>query len=87
MYKQGDIVKVWSLQSFRYGGFIDGTEGVVKQDQKGDSVIVAVPRKMQGGEVEIDPSYAVYAKQLELVHRPGNKIQKFQELVRMLKEM
>lgn len=34
-FKRGDIVKVWSLQSFHGGGFIDGRKGIVGQDQTG----------------------------------------------------
>lgn len=65
-YKKGDIVKVWSLQSFYYGGFLKGKEGVVYQDQTGSSVLVSVERNFNG-EYRIDPAYEVYSKQLELV--------------------
>lgn len=66
MYKEGDVVKVYSLQSFHGGGFIDGTEGVVKQDQIGRSVLVTVERKFHGSYA-IDPHYEVYAEQLRFV--------------------
>jgi len=73
LFKKGDIVKVWSLQSFYDGGFIKGTEGVVIQDQNnGGSVLVAVVRKF-GGKDRIDPSYEVYSQQLRLVKRPTNQ--------------
>jgi len=71
IFKAGDVVKVYSLQSFKHGGFLNGTEGVVTQDQTGESVIVAVNRKIKGQE-KIDPSYEVYAKQLEMVSRHPN---------------
>ena len=79
-YKAGDIVKVWSLQSFYDGGFINGTEGVVKQDQICDSVIVAVERNM-GGTMKVDLSYEVYEQQLKLVHRPEKRSSEFRELI------
>lgn len=85
-YKQGDVVKVWSLQSFHGGGFIEGTEGVVKQDQMGKSVLVAVPRAIDG-KMKVDPSYEVYEQQLELVHRPKKLPDSFQELIHRLKSM
>ena len=64
-YKKGDIVKVWSLQSFFEGGFIKGRKATVMQDQIGSSIIVAVKRKINGKMV-IDPSYEVYAKQARM---------------------
>jgi len=59
-------VKVWSLQSFFDGGFIKGRKATVMQDQTGSSIIVAVKRKING-EMVIDPSYEVYAKQVRKV--------------------
>jgi len=85
-YKQGDVVKVWSLQSFHGGGFLEGVEGVVKQNQIGSSVIVAVPRKIDG-KMQVDPSYEVYEQQLEFVHRPKKLPDGFQELIHRLKSM
>ena len=85
-YKAGDVVKVWSLQSFHGGGFLDGVEGIVKQDQIGSSVLVAVVRKIDGKD-RVDPSYEVYEQQLELVHRPKKAINDLQELINKLKSM
>lgn len=73
-FKRGDIVKVWSLQSFHGGGFIDGKKGIVRQDQTGNSVLVIVHRKVNLGKPfphnnSIDSSYEVYARQLELVQK------------------
>ena len=71
-YKKGDAVKVWSLQSWSCGGFLDGREAVVKQDQNnGQSVFVSVVRNFSG-EMKLDPSYEVYAKQLELITPVGS---------------
>ena len=68
-YRKGDVVKVWSLQSFFGGGFLNGVEGIVSQDQHyDDSVLVSVSRKIKGKR-QIDPSYEVYPAQLELVAR------------------
>jgi len=69
VYKKGDIVKVWSLQSFHGGGFLDGVQGIVYQDQIGSSVLVSVVRVINGN-LETDPSYEVYSKQLEFIERP-----------------
>jgi hypothetical protein len=83
-YKAGDIVRVWSLQSFSGGGFLEGVEGVVRQDQVGSSVLVAVER-MINGRLQVDPSYEVYARQLELVHRPEVVPVNLRELIHRLK--
>lgn len=72
LFKKGDIVKVWSLQSFHDGGFINGKEGVVIQDQTGDSVLVSVVRKFEGKD-QVDPCYEVYSQQLRIVKRPTNQ--------------
>ena len=81
MYKKGDVVRVWSLQSFFGGGFIDGRLGIVKQDQIGSSVLVSVKRVVDG-VYKVDPSYEVYEKQLEFVSRPENKlVDKFDQLL------
>lgn len=65
-FKKGDKVRVWSLQSFSGGGFLNGAEAVVRQSQMGESVILAVFRNI-GGEQKLDTSYEVYAKQCELI--------------------
>ncbi len=71
-YETGDKVKVYSLQSFFDGGFINGTEGAVKQDQlDGGSVLVSVKRKIDG-EYKIDSSYEVYPEQLRLIKKKSN---------------
>jgi hypothetical protein len=69
-FKAGDKVRVWSLQSWSGGGFLNGKEAVVRQDQgSGDSVLLIVNR-MIGGSEQTDHAYEVYAKQCELVE-PG----------------
>jgi hypothetical protein len=67
-FKKGDRVRVWSLQSFSGGGFLNGEPAVVRQSQfqEGDSVILAVVRK-KDGVYKLDKSYEVYAKQCELL--------------------
>lgn len=74
LYKRGDVVKVWSLQSFDGGGFLKGKEGVVFQDQLPgeDSVLVTVKRRIDG-QNKIDPNYEVYAEQLKLVRKADEK--------------
>ena len=86
VYKKGDVVKVWSLQSFYGGGFLEGVEGIVQQDQHGSSVLVAVERNIDG-VMRIDPSYEVYDKQLELVHRPKSLPGNFRDFISKLKDM
>ena len=71
-FKKGDIVKVWSLQSFSGGGFLNGEHAFVRQSQKGDSVILCVVRKSNDGYA-LDKAYEVYAKQCELVTESNNK--------------
>ena len=66
MFKKGDRVKVWSLQSFSNGGFLNGAPAIVRQSQTGESVILCVVRNF-GGEYKLDKSYEVYAKQCELI--------------------
>jgi hypothetical protein len=70
-YKKGDRVRVWSLQSFSHGGFLNGEPAVVRQDQTGDSVILAVVRNIDG-IYKLDKSYEVYAKQCELYIQSQN---------------
>lgn len=66
-FKKGDRVKVWSLQSFSGGGFLEGEPAIVKQSQmEGGSVMIAVVRNFQG-EYKLDKSYEVYAEQLKLM--------------------
>lgn len=66
VYKRGDIVKVWSLQSFSNGGFLNGEIAIVRQDQTGSSVLLIVSRNIKGTYM-LDLSYEVYTKQVELV--------------------
>ena len=65
IYKKGDVVGVYSLQSFHNGGFLRGARGVVHQDQHGESgsVLVEVIRNI-GGKMKLDKSYEVYPEQL-----------------------
>lgn len=65
-YKRGDIVRVWSLQSFSHGGFLNGEIAIVRQDQTGSSVLLIVSRNIKGTHM-LDLSYEVYVKQIELV--------------------
>lgn len=67
LFNKGDEVRVWSLQSFVGGGFLDGAPAVVRQGQDviTDSVLVAVYRKGKDGNDFLDMNYEVYAKQLE----------------------
>ena len=74
MFKKGDRVKVWSLQSFSNGGFLNGEPAIVRQSQIGDSVILCVVRNFDG-DYKLDKSYEVYAKQCELIkENPKSKI-------------
>jgi len=82
MYKKGDFVSVFSLQSFFDGGFLYDESAIVKQDQYGKSVIIMVVRNI-GGRYRVDYSYEVYAEQLKLIKsfesfdkRTKNKINK-----------
>ena len=73
-FEKGDHVKVWSMQSFNGGGFLEGEPALVRQDQHGRSVILIVTRKLPsftetGSIAGIDSSYEVYLKQVELVKK------------------
>lgn len=96
VFKRGDIVKIWSLQSFHGGGFIDGKKGIVRQDQTGNSVLVIVHRKVNIGKPYphnniIDSSYEVYPRQLELVEKATpesiKNVQEFLELNQKVREV
>ena len=69
-YEKGDRVKVWSLQSFFHGGFLDGEKAVVRQSQTGDNsigsgtVVLGVVRNIEG-VYKLDQHYEVYARQCE----------------------
>ena len=95
-FKMGDIVKIWSLQSFHGGGFIDGKKGIVRQDQTGNSVLVIVHRTVNIGKPyphnnSIDSSYEVYGRQLELVEKATpesiKNVQEFLELNQKVREI
>jgi len=89
MYKTGDKVRVYSLQSFHGGGFINGRLGIVFQDQlpKG-SVLVSVERNNK-----LDKSYEVYPEQLRRIseeeyykEQSSNTLENtVSEIIRMLK--
>lgn len=85
MFKKGDWVKVWSLQSFHNGGFLNGAPAFVKQTQTGDSVILCVVRKI-GGEYKVDESYEVYAKQCKLMKIKKKEDNSYQKAQNELKE-
>jgi len=83
--KKGDRVLVWSLQSFSFGGFLNGEPAFVRQTTDGgDSVILCVIRNF-GGENEIDESYEVYIKQVEMVDKDNwnaeKKLKKFRKQI------
>lgn len=69
-FKKGDLVFVWSLQSFDGGGFLNGVPGIVTQDSGKDeeSLYVTVERK-RGGRIEVDEDYEVYKGQVKLAER------------------
>lgn len=71
VFKKGDVVKVWSLQSFYGGGFLEGAMAIISQDQIGPSVFVCVKRNIDG-VIKVDPHYEVYSKQLELYARTND---------------
>ncbi len=88
LYKKGDAVKVWSLQSFHGGGFLKGREGIVSQDQTSGSVLVAVERKISGEDI-VDTSYEVYPEQLRLisaVSKGKTFLQRFGDLIEEIRE-
>lgn len=66
----GDVVKVWSLQSFCNGGFLEGETAIVFQDQHDNqsSVLLTVTRNIKGTHM-LDQSYEVYTRQTELVSK------------------
>ena len=88
LYSKGDAVRVWSLQSFSGGGFLNGRKGIVSQDQVGGSVLVAVERKLHGEDM-VDTSYEVYPEQLKLISAtPKGKtfLQRFSDLIEEIRE-
>lgn len=76
-YQCGDVVKVWSLQSFSGGGFLDGETAIVRQTQTGKSVLLIVSRKPPYDLVNdiykysyvLDTCYEVYSQQIALVRK------------------
>lgn len=72
VYKMGDVVKVWSLQSFNGGGFLKGRIAVVFQDTRDSkeeqSVLLIVDRKNKSINM-LDSTYEVYTRQTELVKK------------------
>jgi len=71
-YNKNDKVKIYSLQSFHGGGFLNGVEGTVSQDQgKGGSVLVAVERNFNG-KIKMDGYFEVYPEQLRIIERAND---------------
>jgi len=64
--KKGEQVRVWSLQSFFGGGFLNGVVAEVKQDQMGNSVLLRVVRNLNGKKC-VDESYEVYREQCKRI--------------------
>ena len=88
LYKKGDVVKVYSLQSFRGEGFINGKRGIIVQDQHSahTSVIVAVERKINEKH-QMDSSYEVYHQQLKFVcHAEEEDINEFEILMERIEK-
>ncbi len=83
-FKRGDIVKVWSLQSFHGGGFLKGKKALVRQNQTSDAVQVIVPRKVKLEGIKesvtcLDTSYEIYARQVDLVEETTSERTKMVE--------
>jgi hypothetical protein len=77
MYRLGQVVKVYSLQSDNGGGFLNGVEGIVSRDEDENGIVyVAVPRKI-GMESKIDPHYKVFAEQLLLWNEKPDVVEAF----------
>lgn len=96
-YKKGDMVKVWSLQSFYGGGFLNGETAIVRQNQHrgSNSVLLIVTRNVRLNPNEsnlfsIDTSYEVYDKQIELIknttENKRKQIDEFIELNRKIRQ-
>lgn len=87
-FLEGDIVMVFSLQSFFHGGFVRSI-GIVRQDQgdNDNSVIVCTARNILG-EIRMDYSYEVYQEQLQYAVIPTyNKLlKKSAKLLKKLKK-
>jgi len=70
LFKKGDRVLVWSMQSFFYGGFLNGEPAFLRQSQHGEkgSLILSVIRNF-GGDYKIDECYEVYKEQVKEVSK------------------
>lgn len=68
MLKKGQRVRVWSLQSFSQGGFLNGEPGFIRQDQYCGSVFVTLIRNFEGVDT-IDECYEVYPQQIKKVKK------------------
>lgn len=84
-YKKGDKVRVWSLQSWGGGGFINGSEGYITQDQIGSSVMVALVRK-KDGIYQLDTSYEVYAEQCKPMDASHGEETDYKSALKKLRE-
>jgi len=100
MYKKGDVVKVWSMQSFFGGGFLNGVIAIVRQNQISNTVLLIVSRrielkimnsKKQNISIHsLDTSYEVYEQQTELIKNAsledGEKVEEFLILNNKIRE-
>lgn len=89
VYKKGDLVNVYSLQSFDYGGFLDGDKAVVRQDSKSKSIFLCVVRNI-GGAYKVDLSYEVYKEQVKPYKKkraPEVKCKKANKLLKKVRKI
>lgn len=76
-YGAGDIVKVWSFQSFSNSSSLNGELAIVREDQSSKSVLLIValkpnPKRVNpcfAGCYALDICYEVYQRQIELVQK------------------
>ncbi len=87
---RGDLVRVWSFQSFFDGGFINGRLARVKQNvtaEPNTSVILIVERKISKNDKSnsfngIDVSYEVYCQQIEFIrHGTEEEIEQIEHCI------
>lgn len=87
VFKKGDLVRVWSLQSFYGGGFINGDEAIVSQNQIGNSILLTLKRNING-HIKLDCSYEVYKEQIQLIKKCSEKslLEEFDQLKEKIKQ-
>jgi len=67
-YKKGDLVSIFSLQSFFYGGFLYDEPAIVRQDQIDNNSVLVMLVRNYNGSYKMDYGYEIYPEQIRMIN-------------------